>query len=378
MRRLGWAGSGGVLVGACLTGCLGSPAPAGTNVAAPLAAVQHPSSALVVALDPADPVGSAARVQSLLLATGRDGEQAVVLCGRRAIASDPYPAPAESTVGAPPTPPSHPTEFQRSQFEKRRKSYQGRVAHAAGAEAAAHRLAVAGWAAGLVAKAGGCAPAQEATDTRGAIDTAQATFSGLAQAGTDVAGRKVLVLEGSMTSTPDLSAESLAGVAVVLPGYAGDVAGQAGWKVRLGQIGAADTAVLPPAPAGQANTVIAGALSGLVVAPAAGDALFPLGSTELTAAGKAALRQWLTLLAVRYPHSTATVNGYTDSVGDPGQNDLLARRRAENVVQWLVHEGVARARLTFWGHGADDPVAPNRPSGEPANRRVVLVLDAAG
>ena len=89
------------------------------------------------------------------------------------------------------------------------------------------------------------------------------------------------------------------------------------------------------------------------------------------------MRRLLHLLAVRYPHATATVNGYTDSLPVPGGNLRLSRLRAQEVEQWLVAHGIAAGRLQAFGYGDTDPVAPNTSAGQPLNRRVVVVIDPA-
>lgn len=68
-----------------------------------------------------------------------------------------------------------------------------------------------------------------------------------------------------------------------------------------------------------------------------------------------------------------TVEGHTDNAGQPQANLLLSRRRAEAVVQHLVAQGVAPARLRAEGRGDGTPVADNRTEqGRAQNRRVVL------
>jgi outer membrane protein OmpA-like peptidoglycan-associated protein len=107
--------------------------------------------------------------------------------------------------------------------------------------------------------------------------------------------------------------------------------------------------------------------------------LFARGRYTLQAAALPQLRHLLHLLAVTYPHATATVNGYTDNLPMPGAggNLMLSQRRAQTVVQWLVANKIAAGRLQAFGYGDTDPVAPNTSGGQPLNRRVVVVIDPA-
>jgi outer membrane protein OmpA-like peptidoglycan-associated protein len=95
---------------------------------------------------------------------------------------------------------------------------------------------------------------------------------------------------------------------------------------------------------------------------------------RLPAAADAALKSALLLLKIRYPNGTATVNGYTDDVPVPGGNVALSWKRADAVVAWLIQHGIASERLLAVGHGAADPEFPDRPGGQPRNRRVVIVI----
>lgn len=78
---------------------------------------------------------------------------------------------------------------------------------------------------------------------------------------------------------------------------------------------------------------------------------------------------------VRHPDWTLTVEGHTDSIGNPAANQRLAERRAESIVRELVtRHGVAAARLRPAGFGDRRPTAPNTTlEGRARNRRVELV-----
>jgi outer membrane protein OmpA-like peptidoglycan-associated protein len=105
--------------------------------------------------------------------------------------------------------------------------------------------------------------------------------------------------------------------------------------------------------------------------------LFGLGQYKLQGAALPQLRRLLHLLSVSYPQATASINGYTDSLPVPGGNLQLSQQRAQEVGQWLIAHGIAASRLQAFGCGDTDPVAPNSPTGQPLNRRVVVVIDPA-
>lgn len=110
------------------------------------------------------------------------------------------------------------------------------------------------------------------------------------------------------------------------------------------------------------------------------DVLFPFGSSTLTPAAAATLKQAAALLA-GHAKGTVRVNGYTDSVGTEVHNLELSRARAA-AVQHALGPLVARAGLPLQanGYGEADPVAANtlpngtdNPAGRKLNRRVSLV-----
>ena len=110
------------------------------------------------------------------------------------------------------------------------------------------------------------------------------------------------------------------------------------------------------------------------------DVLFPFGSSTLTPAAAATLKQAAALLAGQ-AKGTVRVNGYTDSVGTDVHNLELSRARAA-AVQRALAPLVAKAglRLQANGYGESDPVAANtlpsgkdNPVGRKLNRRVSLV-----
>jgi OOP family OmpA-OmpF porin len=70
---------------------------------------------------------------------------------------------------------------------------------------------------------------------------------------------------------------------------------------------------------------------------------------------------------------TATIEGYTDSLGTGIHNIELSKARAEAVVQYLVKSGINNDRLSAVGMGEQRPIASNSTDeGRQLNRRVVF------
>ena len=74
------------------------------------------------------------------------------------------------------------------------------------------------------------------------------------------------------------------------------------------------------------------------------------------------------------PALELSVDGHTDSTGDPARNMALSEARAASVVAALAAQGIAPARLQAKGYGQTQPVADNESeAGKAKNRRVELV-----
>ncbi len=69
-----------------------------------------------------------------------------------------------------------------------------------------------------------------------------------------------------------------------------------------------------------------------------------------------------------------SVEGHTDSDGDPELNQTLSKNRAESVKRRLIEMGLSEDRLTAKGWGASKPVADNETAqGKALNRRVEFI-----
>lgn len=89
----------------------------------------------------------------------------------------------------------------------------------------------------------------------------------------------------------------------------------------------------------------------------------------------AELLQQVALAADRCAGARLEVAAHTDATGDPAENFARSQARAEAVVDYLVGQGVERARLKARGYGAQAPVASNRSAaGRSRNRRVEITV----
>ena len=69
-----------------------------------------------------------------------------------------------------------------------------------------------------------------------------------------------------------------------------------------------------------------------------------------------------------------SVEGHTDSTGNPASNQTLSEQRSQAIVAKLVEMGIAQDRLTAVGKGQNSPIADNNTDeGRAKNRRVEFV-----
>lgn len=117
--------------------------------------------------------------------------------------------------------------------------------------------------------------------------------------------------------------------------------------------------------------VRAGEIRRIVVAA---PVLFGFDEDTLAKDAPAALDEVLREIALR-PGATIGVEGHTDEVGTREYNQGLSERRAEAVARYLASRGVARARLSVRGFGADRPVMRGGDDeSRRQNRRVEIVI----
>jgi chemotaxis protein MotB len=114
--------------------------------------------------------------------------------------------------------------------------------------------------------------------------------------------------------------------------------------------------------------------------------LFPSGDWEMPVEAQQTIGKIAPILAPMQ-QTKIQVNGYTDNVPiGPGlvrqgitSNQMLSQKRADNVMQFMISQGVKPSLLSARGFGEADPVASNdTPEGRAQNRRVELTLAGSG
>jgi chemotaxis protein MotB len=112
------------------------------------------------------------------------------------------------------------------------------------------------------------------------------------------------------------------------------------------------------------------------------DLLFPSGSYQMSDRGKQIIANMASQLAPTQQNKVV-VSGYTDdapigpALARQGitSNQILSQKRAEDVMAFIVSQGVKPDLISAVGHGDADPIASNNtPQGRAQNRRVVLAL----
>jgi len=117
-----------------------------------------------------------------------------------------------------------------------------------------------------------------------------------------------------------------------------------------------------------------------------GELLFPSGGWQMPAQAQQTIAKMAAILA---PQQTTkiVVNGYTDNTPIGAglmrqgvtSNLILSQKRADNVMQYMISQGVNPNLVSAQGFGDADPVASNAtPEGRAENRRVEVTLANSG
>ena len=119
----------------------------------------------------------------------------------------------------------------------------------------------------------------------------------------------------------------------------------------------------------------------------AADLLFPEGGYQLSPAGQAELTNNIAPKLRGLQNAKVVVYGYTDNLpvgpalqaqGIPNNLELSARRAAD-VVNFLISQGIPPASISAKGFGDTRPVASNdTPQGRAQNRRIEITVQGPG
>ena len=101
---------------------------------------------------------------------------------------------------------------------------------------------------------------------------------------------------------------------------------------------------------------------------------FASGSSSLDAISQQALDTQVVNILQTFGGVKVRVEGNTDNVGNPTQNKILSKSRAQAVVNYLVQTyGFDKNKFVVIGNGSDNPISDNSSSsGQAANRRTEI------
>ena len=299
---------------------------------------------LVAITDPGSVPGMRA-TGALVASTVRPGERVVILGARGGalLASSQAPPSPAAFVPDPPAAPSHPTSFQRARYDQAVRQYRGVVSRTRTALLQKQREQLRTWAASVIVQAARHPVVQYAGDTSIGADlgAAASAVASMRQAGLPY-GTPVVIAVMGVDQAAAPSPPALPASTVVVDGFPGGADEQAAWQSSLVQDGASRVVVLTSATGDQLVTVVRQGLDGAITDTLT-SVLFAAGKYTLQPAALSQLRHLLQLLTVRYPHATASVDGYTDDRPVPGGNILLSQRRAQQVEHWLIQNGIEPA-----------------------------------
>jgi outer membrane protein OmpA-like peptidoglycan-associated protein/tetratricopeptide (TPR) repeat protein len=104
------------------------------------------------------------------------------------------------------------------------------------------------------------------------------------------------------------------------------------------------------------------------------DINFATNSFELDKKAQFIIDEFVNFLKVN-PSVKVEIQGHTDNIGNPSDNQALSVNRAKSVYNYLLQKGITSSRLQSAGYGQDRPIADNNTEkGRAKNRRTVFVI----
>jgi outer membrane protein OmpA-like peptidoglycan-associated protein len=123
---------------------------------------------------------------------------------------------------------------------------------------------------------------------------------------------------------------------------------------------------------------LAGVQAPVLIADQKSIIYFEHNSNELPQIAYETLNNILKFTSQR-PDLKITVEGYTDSRGDPVYNKQLSKYRADIVKNYLIGQGISPSKIKTFGRGPDNPLKSNKTfEGRKKNRRVEIQLSMIG
>ncbi|MFQ3575852.1 MAG: OmpA family protein, partial [Cytophagales bacterium] len=101
---------------------------------------------------------------------------------------------------------------------------------------------------------------------------------------------------------------------------------------------------------------------------------FDYGKSNLKEESSQELEKLVKILQTN-PNLFVEFSGHTDSIGSDAYNKKLSDDRAEVVLKYMVHKGIAPSRMLAVGYGEEFPIAPNSDEvGRKQNRRTEMII----
>ena len=104
------------------------------------------------------------------------------------------------------------------------------------------------------------------------------------------------------------------------------------------------------------------------------DINFESNSYSLDQTAKSVIDEFILYLKDN-PALKADIQGHTDNIGNPSDNQRLSHNRAKTVYDFVIANGISASRLSFHGYGEARPIISNdTEEGRAKNRRTVFVI----
>jgi outer membrane protein OmpA-like peptidoglycan-associated protein len=77
-----------------------------------------------------------------------------------------------------------------------------------------------------------------------------------------------------------------------------------------------------------------------------------------------------------HPDKKVTIIGHTDNIGETEANEWIAMQRAENLMNYMILQGISKEKITVFSKGETQPIASNGTrKGRQQNRRTEIKIN---